>query len=173
MTDRLFERFCRIIEENVPLDFEHRSLRRGSFRWYRLAGVKLGDGLAVSFTEITARKLFEQQLLEAKERDELADSSKSAFLANARGRAEEALQRQQVELRVLFDVIPAMIWFKDTKDRILRGQSKGRGHRREAREGDRGEDATWWPWCATSPSGSARRRSCAKASASLRASRRI
>jgi PAS domain S-box-containing protein len=82
MTDRLFERFCRIIEENVPLDFEHRSLRRGSFRWYRLAGVKLGDGLAVSFTEITARKLFKQQLLEAKERAELADSSKSAFLAN-------------------------------------------------------------------------------------------
>jgi two-component system sensor histidine kinase/response regulator len=81
-TDELFERFSRIIEENVPLDFEHCSPRKGSFRWYRLAGVKLGDGLAVSFTEITARKLFEQQLLEAKERAEFADKAKSDFLAN-------------------------------------------------------------------------------------------
>lgn len=42
----------------------------------------------------------------------------------ARRRAGEALQRQQTELRVLFDVIPAMIWFKDTKDRILRVNQK-------------------------------------------------
>jgi two-component system sensor histidine kinase/response regulator len=42
----------------------------------------------------------------------------------ARRHAQEALQRQQAELRVLFDVIPAMIWFKDTKDRILRVNQK-------------------------------------------------
>ena len=35
-------------------------------------------------------------------------------------RANEALQRQQAELRVLFDLMPAMIWFKDTENRILR-----------------------------------------------------
>lgn len=35
-------------------------------------------------------------------------------------KASEALQRQQAELRVLFDLTPAMIWFKDTEDRILR-----------------------------------------------------
>ena len=34
--------------------------------------------------------------------------------------ANEALQRQQAELRVLFDLMPAMIWFKDTENRILR-----------------------------------------------------
>jgi PAS domain S-box-containing protein len=32
----------------------------------------------------------------------------------------ELLQRQQSELKVLFDLIPAMIWFKDTNNRILR-----------------------------------------------------
>ena len=37
-----------------------------------------------------------------------------------RKHATETLRRQQVELRVLFDLIPAMIWFKDTKDVILR-----------------------------------------------------
>ncbi|MEP7346062.1 MAG: PAS domain S-box protein, partial [Gemmatimonadaceae bacterium] len=30
------------------------------------------------------------------------------------------LERQQTKLRVLFDLIPAMIWFKDTENRILR-----------------------------------------------------
>jgi PAS domain S-box-containing protein len=37
-----------------------------------------------------------------------------------RTRAEAVLQRQQTELRVLFDLIPAMIWFKDTENGILR-----------------------------------------------------
>jgi PAS domain S-box-containing protein len=81
-SEGLFEKFVRIIEENVSLDFEHQSLRSGLSRWYRLAGVKLGDGLVLSFTEITARKLFEQQLQESKERAELADKAKSDFLAN-------------------------------------------------------------------------------------------
>ena len=79
--DGLFEKFARIIEEDVALDFEHQSLGSGPPRWYRLAGVKLGDGLALSFTEITARKLFEQQLQEAKEHAEFADNAKSEFLA--------------------------------------------------------------------------------------------
>jgi PAS domain S-box-containing protein len=34
--------------------------------------------------------------------------------------AEEAMQKQQTELRVLFDLMPAMIWFKDTQNGILR-----------------------------------------------------
>jgi two-component system cell cycle sensor histidine kinase/response regulator CckA len=34
--------------------------------------------------------------------------------------ANEELQRQQTELRVLFDLMPAMIWFKDTENNILR-----------------------------------------------------
>jgi len=34
--------------------------------------------------------------------------------------AEEAVRRQRAEFRVLFDLMPAMIWFKDTENRILR-----------------------------------------------------
>ncbi len=33
---------------------------------------------------------------------------------------EESLQKQQDELRVLFDLMPAMIWFKDTKNGFIR-----------------------------------------------------
>ena len=39
-----------------------------------------------------------------------------------RKKAELALQLQQSELRALFDLIPAMVWFKDTENRFLRGQ---------------------------------------------------
>ncbi len=38
----------------------------------------------------------------------------------ARKRIESELQRQQSELRVLFDLMPAMIWFKDASNGILR-----------------------------------------------------
>lgn len=41
-----------------------------------------------------------------------------------RKQIEEALQRQQTELQVLFDLVPAMIWFKDTENRILRANKK-------------------------------------------------
>jgi PAS domain S-box-containing protein len=34
--------------------------------------------------------------------------------------AQEDIQRRRVELRVLFDIMPAMIWFKDTENNILR-----------------------------------------------------
>ncbi len=82
VSDGLFEKFTRIIDGNVALDFEHHSLDDGTSRWYRLAGVKVGDGLALSYTEITARKISERRLQEAKERAELADDAKSDFLAS-------------------------------------------------------------------------------------------
>jgi PAS domain S-box-containing protein len=64
--------------------------------------------------------------------DELEQRVKqrTAELANAnqalqaevieRQRGEAALLQQQSELRVLFDLMPAMVWFKDTENRILR-----------------------------------------------------
>jgi len=82
VADGLFEKFARIIEGNETLDFEHLSRFSEPPRWYRVAGVKLGDGLAVSYSEITIRKQYEEQLQEAKERAELADRAKSEFLAN-------------------------------------------------------------------------------------------
>ena len=39
---------------------------------------------------------------------------------SGRKQAEAARLRHQTELRVLFDLMPAMIWFKDTENRILR-----------------------------------------------------
>jgi two-component system, cell cycle sensor histidine kinase and response regulator CckA len=41
-----------------------------------------------------------------------------------RKKADGIVLRQQVELRALFDLIPAMIWFKDTKNGILRANKR-------------------------------------------------
>ena len=64
-------------------------------RWYQLMVTPVGNGsltgAAVMHINITARKL-----------------------------ADEAWERQRTELQVLFDLIPAMIWFKDTRNGILR-----------------------------------------------------
>ena len=54
-----------------------------------------------------------------------------------RKQIEEVLQRQQTELRVLFDLTPAMICFKDTKNRILRVNQTICGNDREICRGDR------------------------------------
>jgi PAS domain S-box-containing protein len=42
-----------------------------------------------------------------------------------RKRVEAELQRKQTELQVLFDLIPAMVWFKDTNNVFLRVNQRG------------------------------------------------
>jgi len=60
--DGLFEPFVRIVETGATLDFEYSTVRSTALRWYRVAGVKLGDGLVVSYSDITERKKTDQQL---------------------------------------------------------------------------------------------------------------
>ena len=82
VTDGLFKRFAQVVEDDVTLEFEHMSTRMTVPRWYRIAAVRLGDGLAISYSDITSRKQYEKELREAKEQAERADSAKSDFLAN-------------------------------------------------------------------------------------------
>ncbi|MEI9998861.1 MAG: PAS domain-containing protein [Verrucomicrobiota bacterium] len=60
--DGLFEAFARIVETGKTLDFEYSAVRADALRWYRIAGVKLGDGLVLNYSDITARKRQEQNL---------------------------------------------------------------------------------------------------------------
>ena len=82
VSDGLFAKFVVVVEEDIALEFEYKSTRHDPPRWYRIAGVRLGDGLVISFMDITARKQYEERLHEAKERAEMADSAKGDFLAN-------------------------------------------------------------------------------------------
>ncbi len=60
--DGLFETFVRIIETGEVLDFEYSTVRSNALRWYRVAGVKLGDGLVMNYSDVTERKLAQAQL---------------------------------------------------------------------------------------------------------------
>jgi signal transduction histidine kinase/ActR/RegA family two-component response regulator len=76
----LVEKFRQVVETGEAADFEYVSERYPG-RWYRIAAAKMGDGLAVSYSDITARKRVEQELREAKEVAEAADRAKGDFLA--------------------------------------------------------------------------------------------
>ena len=68
VADGLFDKFRQIVESDEKLDFEYQSSRTSPPRWYRVAGVKLGDGLALSYAEITNRKENEEALRLSEER---------------------------------------------------------------------------------------------------------
>jgi PAS domain S-box-containing protein len=86
-------------------------LRRadGEYRWWLLRGVpqREADGTLAKWvgtcTDIHDLKLAELEI----------------------SRAHRELQQQQTELRVLFDLMPAVIMFKDTENRILRINQRG------------------------------------------------
>ena len=82
VTDGLFAKFVQIVEKGISVDFEQLSTRTNPPRWYRIAGVKLGDGLVISYADISARKAYEKELQDAKIHAEMADRAKSNFLAN-------------------------------------------------------------------------------------------
>lgn len=83
--------------------------------------------LASSLTEKWRLGKLGQQILEDLENKVALRTSELSQLnralqaeVDAHKLVEEALRQQQTELRVLLDLIPAMIWFKDTENRILR-----------------------------------------------------
>jgi two-component system, cell cycle sensor histidine kinase and response regulator CckA len=96
--ERVFEVFAGLMGREAEASVEYQIARPdGIVRWVHDRGFQVRDAagnlvrLAGIATDITERK-----------------------------RTEEALQRQKTELRVLFDLMPAMIFFKDTENGILR-----------------------------------------------------
>ncbi|MEG4208621.1 PAS domain S-box protein [Microcoleus sp. S13_B4] len=61
----LFHRYVEVLETGIPLDTEIYYNREGIVGWFRIMTVKLGDGIAISFGDITKRKQVEASLREA------------------------------------------------------------------------------------------------------------
>jgi len=61
----LFDRYVQVVETGTPLDTEIYYNSEGIVGWFRIMTVKLGDGIAISFSDITERKQVEASLGDA------------------------------------------------------------------------------------------------------------
>jgi PAS domain S-box-containing protein len=84
----LFNRYVQVVETGIPHDIELEYKADGIRGWFRNMAVKLEDGVAISFSNITERKLQEQERLhllelerEARSQAEVANRIKDEFLA--------------------------------------------------------------------------------------------
>jgi PAS domain S-box-containing protein len=64
----MFEHYLRVIETGEPHDMEFYYEGEGIRGWFRNMSVKLGDGVAMAFSDITSRKLAEEALQESEAR---------------------------------------------------------------------------------------------------------
>lgn len=58
--DGLFDKYVRVVEEDIPWRAERYYEREGIKAWFHIAAVRLSDGFAVSYEDITERKKAEQ-----------------------------------------------------------------------------------------------------------------
>jgi signal transduction histidine kinase/integral membrane sensor domain MASE1/ActR/RegA family two-component response regulator len=77
----LFEMYVQVVETGRSQDAEQYYDAEGIRGWFRTMTVKLGDGVAVSFTDVTHRKLLEEALRQRNEALMEADRRKDEFLA--------------------------------------------------------------------------------------------
>lgn len=86
----LFERYVRVVETGIPHDYEVAYDGEGIRAWFRNMAVKLDDGVAVSFADITERR---QQ--------------------------EDALRASEARFRQLAEAMPQIVWVADPSGRFV------------------------------------------------------
>ena len=76
-TDGLFDRYCKVVETGIPLQFEHHRVNGSIDQWLYITVVKLEDGCIATFSDITLRKLqdllFEERALLLNEAEDLSN----------------------------------------------------------------------------------------------------
>jgi len=98
--DGLFESFVRVVKEGKPLDFEYSAIRSQSLLWYRVAAVKLGDGLVMSYSDVTERKRATQRLdrMFQLSLDIMCTTSHDGYIRQVNPAGERILRRTREEL---------------------------------------------------------------------------
>ncbi len=77
----VFSSFCNVTETGEPLETEVRYEQGGRVGWFRNMVVKIEDGVAISFFDITYAKRLERELAQRAHQLERADTNKGQFLA--------------------------------------------------------------------------------------------
>lgn len=140
--DRVFEAMQAHFDRLTPFyEAEYRvHTRSGEWKWVLARGQVVSrdaDGKALRMTgihrEITARRQAEVRLRQAYQELDQRVQERTADLAAAnqrleqevreRRRSEEAARRQGAEYQLLLDHVPAMIWFKDDRNTIIRANA--------------------------------------------------
>jgi len=57
-----FARWCRVVETGEPIEYEVGLSDQGVPRWFQAQAVRVGDGLAISYSDVTERRRLEDQL---------------------------------------------------------------------------------------------------------------
>jgi PAS domain S-box-containing protein len=108
----LFERYVRVVETGEAHDYELRYESEGIQGWFRNMTVKLGDGVAVYFADITERKKREEELHQLNRTlRALSRSSRSMMRAT-----DEPQYLQEVCRIVVEDCGHAMVWIGYAED---------------------------------------------------------
>jgi signal transduction histidine kinase/CheY-like chemotaxis protein len=77
----VFASFINVCETGEPLEAEVRYEQEGIVGWFRNMVVKVDDGVAISYFDVTHAKRLERELAQRATQLERADSNKSQFLA--------------------------------------------------------------------------------------------
>jgi PAS domain S-box-containing protein len=94
----LFDRYVQIVESGQGNEIELKYEAEGIAGWFRNRTIKLGDGVAVAFSDITQQKQAEATLRQGKEELERRVAEQTATLQAANERLrQEIAERKQVE----------------------------------------------------------------------------
>ena len=100
--------------ENYEIEYRLKHGADGAYRWFLGRAMPRRDATGEIVQWVgTSTDINDQKLAHAGLKRGVA--ARTAELA----KSHEALELQQARLRILFDLIPALIWFKDTKNGIL------------------------------------------------------
>ncbi|MEP6494139.1 MAG: PAS domain S-box protein [bacterium] len=87
----LIDGYSRVLETGEPFRTEHESARGDTPQWTAITAVRVGDDLAVSYSDVTARRIAEVYLAEANERLELGVIERTAELQESEERYRTVL----------------------------------------------------------------------------------
>lgn len=97
----LNEAIC-VIETGLPFREERQCTHQGKTRWYNIVAVKYGDGLVISFVDVTERREYESQLQHAAMHDTLTGLSNRVLFTS---RLEQSIQRARRNVEYKFAVL--------------------------------------------------------------------